>query len=157
VPPVKRPAQPLSRCGIRHIDGCCSSQRRNGATIPEFAIVAPLFFVLLFAGIEFSVLSTIRSTANNAAYEGARKLVIPGADAATGIAEAQRIMSIVGVNHLTVTVTPATLTDETRDVTVRVTVPYTENAIIAPWFTGGLIINSDSTLRTERYGGIGGA
>ena len=27
---------------------------RHGATIPEFALVAPVFFVLLFAGIEFS-------------------------------------------------------------------------------------------------------
>ena len=134
-----------------------SKLHRRGTTLAEFAIVMPLFFVLFFAGIEFSVLSTIRSTANNAAYEGARKLVIPGADAATGIAEARRVMAVVGVNNLTVTVTPATLTDETRDVTVRVSVPYADNAIIAPWFTGGLIINSESTLRTERYGGIGGA
>lgn len=119
--------------------------------------MTPMFFVLLFAGIEFSVLSTIRSTANNAAYEGARRLVIPGADAAIGIAEAERIMAVVGVNTLTVTVTPATITDETRDVTVRVSVPYADNSIIVPWFTGGLVINSESTLRTERYGGIGGA
>ena len=133
------------------------TQQRRGATIAEFAIVAPVFFVLLFTGIEFSVLNTIRSTAINAAYEGARKPVIPGASAATGITEAERIMAIIGVSNLTVTVTPTTLTDETREVTVQVSVPYDSNAIIMPWFTGGLVINSQSTLRTERYGGIGGS
>ncbi|HIK92418.1 MAG TPA: pilus assembly protein [Planctomycetes bacterium] len=68
---------------------------RHGATIVEFALVAPIFFILLFGGIEFATLSTIRATSHNAAYEGARKLVIPGADVTVGIAEAERIMSII--------------------------------------------------------------
>ena len=82
-----------------------------------------MFFVLLFTGIEFSVLNTIRSTASTAAYEGARKLVIPGASAATGITEAERMMASIGVHDLRVTVTPTTLTDETREVTAHVSVP----------------------------------
>ena len=82
-----------------------------------------MFFVLLFTGIEFSVLNTIRSTASTAAYEGARKLVIPGASAATGVTEMERIMAIIGVRNVTVTVTPPTLTDETREVTAHVSVP----------------------------------
>ena len=116
-----------------------------------------MFFALLFTGIEFSVLNTIRSTANNAAYERVRKPVIPGASAATGITEAERMMASIGVHDLTVTVTPTTLTDETREVTVDVSVPDDSNAIIKPWFTGGLVFNSRSTLRTEHYGGIGGS
>jgi Flp pilus assembly protein TadG len=131
--------------------------KRRGVTISEFAVVAPVFFVILFAGIEFSVLNTIRNTANNAAYEGARKLVIPGAIASTGKLEAERIMGIVGVNTLTVTVTPATIDDETREVTVDVSIPYANNAIIVPWFTGGVTIHSQVTLLTERYGGVGGS
>ncbi len=131
--------------------------RRHGITIAEFAVVAPVFFVILFAGIEFSVLNTIRNTANNAAYEGARKLVIPGAVASTGQLEAERIMGIVGVNSLTVTVTPSTIDDETREVTVDVSIPYASNAIIVPWFTGSVTIHSQVTLLTERYGGVGGS
>ncbi len=120
----------------------------------EFAVVAPVFFLLLFAGIEFAVLGTIRSTANNAAYEGARKLVIPGAVASDGITEANRIMGIVGVSNLTVTTTPAVIDETTQDVTVNVSIPYDSNAVFVPWFAGGLVINSSSTLKTERYGGI---
>lgn len=131
--------------------------RRHGATIPEFALVVPVFFVLLFAGIEFSVISTIRSTANNAAYEAARKLVIPGAVASTGVDEATQIMAIVGVRNLTVTVTPPVIDDETAEVTVDISIPYSDNAIITPWFTGNVTINSQAKLRTERYGGISGS
>lgn len=127
---------------------------RHGATIVEFALVAPLFFLLLFGGIEFATLSTIRATSHNAAYEGARKIVIPGADAAIGIAEAERIMGIIGVDTLTVTVTPSVLTNDTREVTVSISIPYDDNAVFVPMFTGGLTIVSSTTLATERYDGI---
>lgn len=120
----------------------------------EFVFVAPIFFMLLFVAVEFSVLGTIRSTAHNAAYEGCRMLVIPGAVASEGEDEAERIMSIVGVNNLTVTATPSVIDDDTQEVTLSISIPYDQNAIFTPWFTGGVVINSSVTLKTERYGGI---
>ncbi|MEZ6126074.1 MAG: TadE/TadG family type IV pilus assembly protein [Planctomycetaceae bacterium] len=130
--------------------------RRRGATIVEFAFVAPVFFTLLFAAIEFASLSTIRNTCNNAAYEGARKLVIPGAVADTGKTEAERIMGIVGVDTLTVTVTPSVIDDTTTSVTVRVEVPYADNAMFVPIFTGNVTLTAEVTLKTERYDGFPG-
>ena len=129
-------------------------QNRKGATIVEFAMVAPIFFLLVFAGLEFAVLGTIRSTAQNAAYEGARNLVIPGAVAQTGIDEATRIMSIVGVDTLTVTVNPTVIDDNTKQVTVNVSVPYASNAIFTPFFTGSVTVNTSVTMATERYSGM---
>lgn len=140
---------PLPGSGCRH-----GRERRAGATIVEFAIVAPIFFMLLFVGIEFAVLGTIRSTAHNAAYEGCRMLVIPGASASDGQDEAERIMAIVGVRNLTVNVTPAVIDDDTQEVTVDISIPYDDNAIFTPWFADGLTITTSVTLRTERYGGI---
>ena len=137
----------------RHLNNS-DQPTRAGATVVEFALVAPIFFVLLLAGIEFSVLGTIRSTANNAAYEGARLLVIPGAESGDGIAEAQRIMGIVGVRNLTVNVTPSLITDDTQEITVDIEIPYDDNAIFTPYIAGGLTIKSSITLRTERYGGM---
>ena len=131
-----------------------SMPSRRGATIVEFALVAPVFFLLLFGGIEFATLSTIRATSHNAAYEGARKIVIPGADPAIGKAEAERIMGIIGVDTLTVTVTPSVITHDTREVTVSISIPYDDNAVFVPMFTGGLTIVSSTTLATERYDGI---
>ncbi len=120
----------------------------------EFALVAIPFFALLFAGIEFANMNNIRNTANNAAYEGCRKLVIPGAVAATGEAEARRIMSIAGANTLNVTVTPAVITDATRDVTVRITLNFADNSLLIPRWLTSATVTSEVTLATERYDGI---
>ena len=146
-------------CSMHHRRHHSAKRRsdRRGATAVEFAIVAPLFFLFLFGAIEFSALSTIRNTCNNAAYEGARKIVVPGAVAADGKAEAESIMGIIGIDTLTVTVTPAVITPATRSVTVRIDVPYAQNALFTPFFTGDLIITSEVTLTTERYDGIPGA
>ena len=123
----------------------------------EFVLVAGTFFMLLFTAIEFCNLCNIRNTANNAAYEAARKIVIPGADTETAELEARRIMNIVGANVLTVTVTPETITQETREVTVRIEIPYEQNAIVVPMFTGDVRVTSEVTLTTERYDGMSGS
>lgn len=130
--------------------------RRNanrGVTAVEFALVAPLFFLLLFASLEFAIAATIRSTANNAAYEAARAIVVPGANNQQGVDEAERIMSIVGVRNLTVNVSPAVIDENTQQVTVDVAIPYSENAFFTPWFMGDVTIQSTCTLNAERYDG----
>lgn len=128
--------------------------RRRGATLVEFALVAPIFFLSIFAGIEFAVLNTIRATSHNAAYEAARKLVIPGAAASEGITEANRIMGVIGVDSLKVTVTPNTIAEDTKQVTVDISIPYADNAIFMPFFTGNVTLQSSITMATERYDGI---
>ena len=120
----------------------------------EFVVVVPFFFLVIFAGMEFAVLGTIRATSHNAAYEAARKIVVPGAKAAEGVDEAKRILSIVGVDTLTVTVTPPVVDDSTKSVTVNIDVPYASNAIFVPFFTGNVTLKSSVTLATERYDGI---
>ena len=131
-----------------------ASRNRRGVTAVEFAVVVPVFFMLLFAGIEFAIIGTIRSTSHNAAYEAARILVVPGANAADGITEAKRILSIIGVDTLTVTVTPTAITDTTQTVKVDIAIPYAQNAVFTPWFVGNVTLKSTCTLNTERYDGI---
>lgn len=123
---------------------------RRGAVIVEFAICAPLFFLVVLALFEFSWLNVVRHTADNAAYEASRIAMVPGASAGEAIAEAQRIMGAVGTRGATVTVAPATILPETNEVTVRVVVPVDQNALLTPRFTGGRQIETSSTLRTER-------
>ena len=131
-----------------------ASRNRRGVTAVEFAVVVPVFFILLFAGFEFSIIGTIRSTSHNAAYEAARILVVPGAKSADGVTEAKRILSIIGVDTLNVTVTPTTITDTTQSVTVDIDIPYAQNAVFTPWFVGNVTLKSTCTLNTERYDGI---
>ena len=131
-----------------------ASRNSRGVTAVEFAVVVPVFFILLFACFEFSIIGTIRSTSHNAAYEAARILVVPGAKSADGVTEAKRILSIIGVDTLNVTVTPTTITYTTQSVTVDIDIPYAQNAVFTPWFVGNVTLKSTCTLNTERYDGI---
>jgi len=126
------------------------SAPRTGATAVEFAIVAPLFFLILFAMFEFSRANVLRHTADNAAYEASRKAIVPGATADQAIAEANRLLTAVGARGASVSVNPPVLGIDTRSVTVTVEVPMDQNALVLPRFTSSMVLRAESTLRTER-------
>lgn len=127
---------------------------RRGATAVEFALVAPVFFLILFASFEFGRLNMIRHTAEEAAYEAARAVIVPGATSADAVNAAQRMMGIVGARGTIVTVNPATLDASTEEVTVTVDVPMNQNGYIVPRFSRNRTITRSSRLRTERLTGI---
>ena len=126
------------------------AETRHGAVVVEFAIVAPLVILIIFAMFEFSRVNVIRHTADNAAYEAARIAMIPGATAAEAIAEANRILGAVSARGASVTIDPPTIDRSTTQVTVDVSVPMDQNAIIIPRFTGATTMQSSATMRTER-------
>jgi Flp pilus assembly protein TadG len=121
-----------------------------GATAVEFAITAPVFFLFLLSAFEFGWLNVIRHTADNAAYEAARTVVVPGATAAEATAKAQSLLDIVGTRGATITITPSAITNDTKQVTVAIDVPMTSNGLITPRFTSQTVLHSESTLKTER-------
>lgn len=123
---------------------------RSGATAVEFAIVAPIFFLIMLAAFEFSRLNVIRHTADNAAYEAARHAMVPGATASEAVSRAESILGAVGAQGASVTITPATLGPEADEINVRVDVPLSQNGWIVPKFTSGKTLSAQSTLRTER-------
>jgi Flp pilus assembly protein TadG len=126
---------------------------RAGATVVEFAIVAPIFFLFLMASFEFGWLNVLRHTADNAAYEAARAAMVPGATAADAVSKANSILSIIRTRDPQVTVTPAVIDQNTDHVTVTIDVPAKSNALIVPRFTGTDTIRCSATLRTERING----
>lgn len=137
----------------------CKSKRglRRGVTAVEFAIVAPVFFLILIASIELSRLSVMRNTADHAAYEAARIALVPGATAGEAVAAANQLMDVVGTNGAQVIVNPAVLNDDTTEVTVTVAVDFNQNALLVPRFLpeGSSTVSGTSTLRTERVATIG--
>jgi Flp pilus assembly protein TadG len=116
----------------------------------EFAIVAPIFFLIMLASFEFSRLNVIRHTADNAAYEAARHAMVPGATAAEAVNRANSILRTVGTRGATVTINPATLGPDVNSVNVRIEVPLGQNGWVVPKFTSGKTLTAQSTLRTER-------
>jgi Flp pilus assembly protein TadG len=100
-------------------------QREEGAVAVEFALVALLFFVLLFGIIVYGVQFGARIAATQAASEGARAAVAgltpeERSDLADSAARAviNRYGAIFPLG--TVTVLPPVVTDERVEVTVRV-------------------------------------
>jgi Flp pilus assembly protein TadG len=116
----------------------------------EFAITAPVFFLFLLAAFEFGWMNVMRHTADNAAYEGARAAMVPGATATDGTNKANSILKIVGARSAKVTITPTSITPTTKDVTVVVDIPMNKNGLIVPRFSTKSVIHAESTLKTER-------
>ena len=50
-------------------------RKRRGAAVVEFAIVAPLFFLLIFGMIEYGRMVMVQQVITNASREGARRAV----------------------------------------------------------------------------------
>jgi Flp pilus assembly protein TadG len=124
--------------------------KRRGVSLVEFSLVLPVFLLILFAGFEFARICLVRNAANNAAYQAARRVMVPGATVADANAEVSRLLSVFGVNQFTVTVNPSPITLATHRVTVSVSIPANQCGWIMPRFTNALVIRAGSTLYAER-------
>ena len=135
--------------------------KRRGAAMIEFAIVAIPMFMLIFGCIEFARVSMMESLAQNAAYEAARHVMVAGARKSEAEAEANRILGYLGTRDAEVTVTPEDPTGaaqsgidaNTAKVTVRIRIPMDKNVIYLNRFTKDVTIEKVTTLTTERYSG----
>jgi Flp pilus assembly protein TadG len=125
-------------------------QARAGAAAVEFAIVAPIFFVLVIGSLEFGRLNVIRHTADQAAYEAARHAMVPGATTTEAVDHASRMLRIVGTRGAQVAVNPTTLGPNDDEITVTIDVPLNQNGWITPRFTRSTTIHAVSRLRAER-------
>ncbi|TWU17715.1 TadE-like protein [Novipirellula galeiformis] len=127
-----------------------SRKPRRAAVTVEFAIAFPILLLFTFAGIEFSRVNMIRNTAINAAYEGARKGIVPGATSSECAQAATQLLNFVDISGGSAVVTPSTIQANTKAVTVTVTVPITsENSFIAPQYFLGRNIVTSVTLPRE--------
>lgn len=127
-----------------------SGQKRRGALTVEMAIVLPVFFLFLFAAIEFGRMNMLRHTVDNAAYEAARTAIVPGGDAATAEQAAVDLLAAIGARGVTVQVDPSVITDDTPEVTVTVVCPCNENSYVGPSFFKDKNLTGVSKLRRER-------
>lgn len=122
---------------------------RRGATLVEFALIAPVIFGLFFASVEFSRVNMLRHAIESAAYEGCRAVVVPGAEAADAIASANATLEANSAVNATVTVSPATITTKTKNVTVTVSLPLNENTWITPRYLADITITTSINMNRE--------
>jgi Flp pilus assembly protein TadG len=119
----------------------------------EFAVVAPILFMFVFACIEFSRVNMIRNTIVNAAYEGARAGIVPGATASTATTRANTFLSGARISGATVTCNPATITSTTSTVAITVSVNVSNNLWLAPFYAKNMTISKTCTLTKEKITG----
>ena len=84
--------------------GARSSQREDGASALEFALVAPFLFMFLFAIVSFGVILAQMMALNNGAREGARFGVVDEKTCSQIASAARDASSAVAVNTASVTV-----------------------------------------------------
>lgn len=126
------------------------NQERRGVTTVEFALCAPILFLFTFASFEFSRVNSIRQSTENAAYEGCRRGIVPGATADDVRASAQVVLDSVFARNASISVSPSVITEDTSQVTVDITVPLDENAWVLPKFFTGRNVTGTLTLARER-------
>ena len=127
--------------------------KRRGAAVAEFAVVAPVFFLMIVGFIEFARALMVQQVLVNAARVGAREAIL-----ASGGATVQSVKDAVNaytegitVNPVTVGVTPDPAAAEAGDmITVTASVNYIDVSWMpAPWFLGDAVLSSSATMRKE--------
>lgn len=144
----------------------CGQRFRRGAAAVEFALIAPVFFLVIFYCAEFARLSLIRNLAQNAAYEAARFVMTDGATVNEGIAKANQILGRLGTSGAIITINGEDGSTDgdgdvigeidflTMSVRCSIEIPLSANSVIVPdYIFGDAKIRTAITVRTERYRG----
>jgi Flp pilus assembly protein TadG len=131
------------------------NDRRRGQALVEFVLVAPIFFLILFAIIDFGRYVYYVQTINNAAREGARYAIVhgydsiapsgPGDDAAVKSTVRRYLIGVVG-DASTPTITPTWDPNNRREARVTVNVSYQFHSVIPIVPIPPIVINGASTL-----------
>lgn len=126
---------------------------RKGAAAVEFALIAPLFFLLLIGIIEFGRGMMVQQVITNATREGAREAALP--DATTASVKATVVDFLVGSsidvspNDVAVSPNPATAVNN-EQITVAVEVPYSDVSWIPGSYLVGKNLQAFTKMRSER-------
>ncbi len=143
MPIVSRPRKTSSDTQTRIVIRC-------GAAAVEFALVATVLFLFVFASIEFARVSILRHVVDHASYEACRIVIVPGATTSEAQTRVNTLLSKYGVSGATISVSPNPILETTGAVTVQVSVPAASNRWGTAIFSSGVNLSSSTTLLTER-------
>ena len=132
----------------------CRMFRRNrrAAAAVEFAVVAPVFFLLVLGMIEYGRMVMVQQVITNASREGARQAVLDGSTTAEVTTVVNDYLTSGSISGATVTVTPNPPTNaEFGDpVTVSVSIPFSQVSWLpSPMYLGGKTLTATTVMRRE--------
>lgn len=120
----------------------------------EFAIVAPLFFLLVFGMIEYGRMVMVQQVITNASREGARRAVLDGATTTEVRTKVNNYLESAGIEkkdeYITVSPDPPTTAGYRQPVKVTIKVPFSEVSWIpAPMFLKGVDLSATTVMSRE--------
>jgi Flp pilus assembly protein TadG len=125
---------------------------RRGATMVEMAFVLPVFLLLVIGMIEFGRGMMVAALLTNAAHEGARAGVLDGAQSSDVTTAVNGYLTDAKLPNATITVTPNPPSGATagQDVTVTVSLPYSQVSWVPhPRFLGSATLSATSIMQRE--------
>lgn len=138
-----------TRCSILRGRGA----RRRGIAATEFAIVAPVFFLMVIGFIEFGRALMVQQVLINASRVGARMASTTGATSSGVQSAVQSYTSSVAVPGVTVLISPDPATAAAgTTITVTTTVPFgSVSWLSSPWFLDSKTLTASSQMRKEGF------
>lgn len=127
-------------------------RNRRGAAAVEFAVVAPVFFLLVFGMIEYGRMVMVQQLLTNAAREGARVGVLDNSTAADVTTAVSNYLTAANINSPTIACNPSNPSSAGygQPVTVTVSIPFSQVSWLpSPMFLGGTTMTASSAMRRE--------
>lgn len=128
-------------------------QKRWGVAATEFAIVAPVFLLLVIGMVELGRALMVQQVLINASRVGARQAITLGATAGAVQSAVADYSASVAVPGVAVEVSPDPAAANAGDpITVTTSVAYSGVSWLpSPWFLGGATLTASSRMRKEGF------
>jgi Flp pilus assembly protein TadG len=129
------------------------SPRRWGIAAVEFAIVAPVFFMLIIGIIEIGRAMMVQQVLINASRVGARRAITLSSSEQAVTDAVTEYAAGVGISGLVVAVSPNPATAPAGEaITVDVEIDFEDVSWLpAPWIMGGRDLTASSVMRKEGF------
>jgi len=127
-------------------------RKRRATAAVEFAVVAPVFLLLVFGMIEYGRMVMVQQIITNASREGARTAVLDGSTTSSVQTAVNNYLTAGSISGATVTVNPNPPSNAQYGdpVTVTVSVPFSQVSWLpSPMYLGGTTLTSQTVMRRE--------
>jgi Flp pilus assembly pilin Flp len=140
-----------------NVEKVCRSCRRNrrGAAAVEFAVVAPVLFLMVFGMIEYGRAVMVQQVMTNAAREGARSAVLDGATATDVETRVVDYLTGGGISsatadHVTIDPSDPASAGYGDPVTVTVSIPFNQVSWLGtPMYLNNRSLTATAVMRRE--------
>ena len=127
-------------------------KKRRGAAAVEFALVAPLFLLMVLGMVEVGRAIMVQQIITNASREGARRAVLDGATHTEVTSFVNTYLTGASLPAATVTFPQGNPQDAGfgAPVEVRVSIPFSQVSWVpSPMYLGGTKLRASSVMRRE--------